>query len=74
MMKYNLAASNNVTLDQAQSARQLVNRVDDGMFSKVVTATERLDRRMQSFFNAQASTRGRKVEKATWGFDRNAGF
>lgn len=73
MMKYNLAASNNVTLDQAQNASQLVNNADS-ILCKVLAKTERLDRRMQQFFNAQASTRGRKVEKTTWGFERNAGF
>lgn len=73
MVNYNLAASDNVVLGQAPSANQLVNN-KASVLRQALTVAKRIDRRAQIFFNAQASTRGRKAGKTQWGIDRHAGF
>lgn len=70
MVNYNLAASDNVVLGQAPSANQLVNKAS--VLRQALTVAKRIDRRAQIFFNAQASTRSRKIGKTQWGIERHA--
>lgn len=73
MVNYNLAASNNLALEQTPGAGLLANPAS-GILRQVVTFAKKMDQRAQAFFNAQASVRGRKTEKTTWGFESHAGF
>lgn len=73
MVNYNLATSNNLALAQTPSAGLLANFASR-ILRQVVTMAKHIDHRAQVFFNAQASTRSRKAEKTTWGFEPYAGF
>ena len=73
MVNYNLAASNNLALAQTPNAGLLANTASR-ILRQVVTMAKHIDRRAQVFFNAQATTRSRKVEKIQWGFEAHTGF
>lgn len=72
MVNYKLATSNNVTLGLAPAASMLCRL--RGVVHQVVTVVKQIDHKAHAFFDAQASTRGRKVEQVEWGFESHAGF
>ncbi|MFC3331651.1 hypothetical protein GGR41_000501 [Paenalcaligenes hominis] len=73
MVNYNLAASNGIQLDSTLSTGLAANRMQ-GIWHRVVTVAKRIDRKAQLFFEAQATTRGRKAKQVKWGFELHAGF
>jgi len=73
MIHCNLAASANTTFAQASHASQLVD-VKWRWVRKVLQVIEKIDRRAQKFFTAQAVTRGRQPMKTEWGTQLEDGF
>jgi len=73
MIHCNLAASGNTTVAQSSNASQLVD-VKWRWIRKVLQVIDKIDRRAQKFFTAQAVTRGRQPVKTEWGMRLEDGF
>lgn len=73
MVNYNLAASNGIQLERTPHTGAFANRMQE-IWHHVVTVAKQFDRKAHVFFEAQATTRGRKVEQVKWGFELHTGF
>ena len=72
MMNCKLAVAGNVSLEASNASQLTCNKPN--ILNKVKRAIANFDRSAQTFFNAQASVRGRKSQKTQWGIERNEGF
>lgn len=73
MLNCNLAASGNVSINEAPHASQLAGNAR-GWLQGLISAVKSFDDRAQKFFNNQATVRSQKPVKSNYGWTRYDGF